>query len=68
MKYRQGLEGEGVWEERSMRGREGRTAQREGKGREGSMRGREENGDKMPPNRNIILLTAEFHIKPGSSI
>ena len=51
-----------------MRGREGRTAQREGKGREGSMRGREENGDKMPPNRNIILLTAEFHIKPGSSI
>ena len=63
-----GAKHEGRGREGSVMVREGRTAQREGKGREGSMRGREGNGDKMPPNSNIILLTAEFHIKPGSSI
>ena len=63
-----GAKDEGRGREGSVMGREGRTVQREGKGREGSMRGREGNGDKIPPNSNIILFTAEFHIKPGKSI
>ena len=45
------------------KGRDSRTAQRG----EGSMKGGVGNGDKTPPNSNI-LLTAGFYIKPGGSI